>query len=52
MSTDWAELEKFFTRTSQNQFALRYYNFWLHYIGSAAEKLIVSIQKEYHLEAE
>jgi hypothetical protein len=46
------EFEKFYTKTSQYKMALNYYNFWLQYSRNAAEKLISSIQKEYHLENE
>ena len=47
MTTDPVEFDRFYTKTSQYEIALKEYNFWLKYTGAAAEKLITDIQKQY-----
>jgi hypothetical protein len=52
MTTNPTEFERFYTKTSEYEIALKNYNFWLKYSRNAAEQLIADIQKAYHLEDE
>jgi hypothetical protein len=47
MTTDPVEFDRFYTKTSQYEIALKEYNFWLKYTRNAAGKLITDIQKQY-----
>jgi hypothetical protein len=47
MTTAPLEFERFYTRTSEYEMALKEYNFWFRYTRNAAGKLIADIQKEY-----
>ena len=49
LNEDPKQLEKLYTQVSQFETQLKKYNFWLYYNKEAAENLIASIQKEYHL---
>ena len=49
LTTDRTTFEKFYTKTSEYEMALKNYNFWLYYTRNAAEKLITAIQKDYAL---
>ena len=47
--SDPKQLEDLYTQISHFEIQLKKYNFWLYYNKDAAEKLIIEIQKEYHL---